>query len=551
MSGLTNLVGGRALLDYARRPLNIVLLVVVPIMIVFVWGGALADFSKVILGGEGDRAQIEAATAGWAAAALAGLTGFFQVIGSQSADRRLAAAGGRTAPVVAGRLSAAFGLAVLAAVGGLAALAVRAGFSDPIRVVTATVAVAVIYLALGVLVGTVVRSEMNGALLITLVWIFDVFLGPALGPGSSLLTRFFPLHFPSLVLIGQPSGHGGPIGDVGWSIVWALGLAALATSRLVFTTRPTSPPSPADVTATTAPVPLLAMAISTSSPPTSSPPTPPTQNRTKPLGGTQRWNVVLQAGMREYRRNRVLWALLVVVPAVFIGMAIMITVDMPGPIALVEGDRHFVALLSQRRMHAATMVPITSAFLAGIAGLFVVTESASGDRRLVLAGLRTREVLAGRVGVIGAATVLTTAVAIAVSGTWYAPRQWLVFSFANLLIALTYAMIGVLVGPITGRIGGLYLILMLAFIDVGLGQSVMFSEGPPTWGAFLPARGASQMMIDGAFTVNFDRLRALLLALAWLAALITSAAAVFHHRTGAVKLGHDGVVGSRLGRGSW
>ena len=192
MTEMTNLVSRRALLDYARRPLNIVLLVVVPIVIVFVWGGALADFSKVILGGKGERSQIEVATAGWAAAALAGLTGFFQIVGSQSADRRLVAAGGRTAPVVAGRLSAAFGLAVLAAAGGVAALAVRTGLSNPIRVMAGTVAVAVIYLALGVLVGTTVRSEMNGALLITLVWIFDVFLGPALGPGSSPLTRFFP-----------------------------------------------------------------------------------------------------------------------------------------------------------------------------------------------------------------------------------------------------------------------------------------------------------------------------------------------------------------------
>lgn len=528
MKGLANLVGSRALLDYARRPLNMVLLVVVPITIVFVWGGALADFSKVILGGRGERSQIEAATAGWAATALAGLTGFFQVVGSQSADRRLAAVSGRTAPVVAGRLSASFGLATLAAVGGLLALAIRTGLSNPIRVVTATFAMAVIYLALGVLVGTVVRSEMNGALVITLVWIFDVFLGPALGPDSSLLTRFLPLHFPSLVLIDRTSAHGGPIGDVGWSIAWALGLSALATVRIFFATRSKPPPTRAHTTTMSTPRSLLPTAT-----PASLPTTP---NRRRPLRGTRRWIAVLQAGIREYRRNRVLWALLVLVPAVFIGMAIMITVDMPGPIALVERDRHFIALLSERRVHAATMVPITSAFLAGIAGLFVVTESARGDRRLVLAGMRTRDVLAGRVGVIGAATVLTTAVAIAVSGSWYAPRQWTVFAGANLLIALTYALIGVLVGPITGRIGGLYLILMLAFIDVGLGQSVMFPDGPPTWGVFLPARGASQMMLDGAFTVNFDRSGALLLALAWLAAFSGAATAVFHHRTAAVAI---------------
>ena len=185
-------------------------------------------------------------------------------------------------------------------------------------------------------------------------------------------------------------------------------------------------------------------------------------------------------------------------------MAVSVTVDTPGPIALVERGRHFTAFLSERRMHAATMVPIASAFLAGLTGLFVDTGSAAGDRHLVLAGFRSREVLAGRLGVIGAATVLAVAVAVTVSGAWYLPRQWAVFAGANLLIALTYAMIGVLVGPLVG-LGGLYLTLLFAFIDVGLGQSVMFPSGPPAWGAFLPARGASRVMIDGAFTGNFDQ----------------------------------------------
>ncbi len=212
-------------------------------------------------------------------------------------------------------------------------------------------------------------------------------------------------------------------------------------------------------------------------------------------------------------------------------MAVLVTVNEPGPISLVEGARHFTLSLSLRRMHAATMVPITSAFLAGLTGLFIVTGSAAGDRRLVLAGFRPREVLAGRLGVIGAATGLATTVGVVVSGGLYAPRQWIVFAGANLLIALTYAMIGVLVGPITGRLGGLYLILLLAFIDVGLGQNIMVPGGPPAWGAFLPARAASRVMIDGAFTGRFDEVWYLLLGLAWLAAFGVATTAVFGRRT--------------------
>ena len=182
-------------------------------------------------------------------------------------------------------------------------------------------------------------------------------------------------------------------------------------------------------------------------------------------------------------------------------------------------------------MHAATMVPVTSAFLAGLTGLFIVTGSGAGDRRLVLAGFRPREVLAGRLGIIGVATVLTTAIGVVVSGGLYAPRQWTVFVGSNLLIALTYAMIGVLVGPLTGRLGGLYLILLLAFIDVGLGQNIMVPGGPPAWGGFMPARGASRVLIDGSFTGRFDEVRYLLLGLGWLVVFTIATVMVYQRRT--------------------
>lgn len=549
MSSMTALVAQRAVLDYVRRPLNLVLLVAVPVVLVFVWGPTLADFSKLV-GGAGDRAQVEAATAGWAAAALAGLAGFFQLTGSHTADRRLAAAAHRTAPVVAGRLAAAFGLALLAALGGLGALAVRTGITDPLRAVTATVVVVVIYLALGVLVGTVVRSEMNGALLVTLAWVFDVFFGPALGSTTSGITRLLPLHFPTLLLTGQASGHAGPIGDVGWSIAWAVGLSALAIGRLVATTRPA--PSADALTVAASAVPASAAAVASASPAAFAPRPPVTVPAIPPVAVAlrkppetgraavaARMIAVLRAGMREHLRNRVLWVLLVAVPAVFIVMAVLQTVDTPGPIDLVEPGGPFTVLISQRRMHAATMVPVASAFLAGITGLFVVTGSAGGDRRLVLAGMRPSEVLAGRVGVIAAATVVATAVAVAVAVAFYPPRQWVVFTGANLLIALTYAMIGVLVGPLVGRLGGLYLVLLLAFIDVGLGQAVMFPNGPPAWGAFLPARGASRVMIDGAFTGHFDQAGSLMLGLGWLAVFSAATTVVFHNRTGRARLRSD------------
>jgi len=538
---MTLLMLRRALADHARRPLNLVLLVAVPVVLVFVWGGSLAELSK-LLGGTANHVQIEAATAGWAAAALAGLAGFFQVSSSRAADQRLAAAGGRTGPIVAGRLGALVVLALLATAGGLVALAARSGITDLPRAAAATVLVAGIYLALGVLVGTLVRSDMNGALVVTLAWVFDVFFGPGMGSSSLVATRLFPLHFPTLVLTGQASGHAGPIGDVGWALLWAVGLSGLAVARLVVTTRPAPAPSGVVLPAIGAAAPAAAPGTSAVRAATPRPapsraavaarPVLAPAHTARSLGASARLGAVLRAGVREYRRNRVLWVLLVVIPAVFIAMAVAVTPDKLGPVVVVDGGRRLTAMLSMRRVHAATMAPVTAAFLAGITGLFVITGSVRGDRRLVLAGLRSREVLAGRLGVIAGASVVTTAVAVAMAGALFPPRQWVVFVTANLLIALTYALVGVLIGPLTGRLGGLYLILVLAFVDVGLGQTVMFKPFPPAWGAFLPARGASRMLLDGAFTSSVDTVGYLLLSLAWLGALLAGVVVVFQRKTG-------------------
>jgi len=522
MSTLARLVARRALADYARRPLNLMLLVAVPVVMVFVWGGTLADFSA-LLGGTADRVQLEAASAGWAAAALAGLGGLFQVTGSRLADRRLAAASGRAAPVAVGRIAACAGLAGLASVGGLVALAIRTGIGDPVRAVVGTVIVAAIYLAIGVLVGTLVRSDMNGALLVTLAWILDVFLGPAFGGGASAIARVFPLHFPQLLLTSQATGHGGPVGDLGWSLLWAVGLGGFAVHRLFATIRPA--PRRGGLTD-----PALEVL-----PPRATVAPTGTRVRREPTAWRARagspLRAAVRAGLRDYLRNRVLWALLVGVPAIFIGLAVLVTVDEPGPVDLVDGPRRYTEMLSERRMHAATMVPVTAAFLAGLAGLFVATGTTEGDRRLTLAGLRARHVFGARLAVTALATVVTTVVAIAVSGALYPPRQWMVFTVANLLIAGTYAMVGMVLGPLTGRLGGLYLVLLLAFVDVGLGQTVMLPGGPPDWGAFLPGRGASRMLVDGSFSAQFDEVVGLLLALVWLAAAATVAALTFQRRT--------------------
>lgn len=236
-----------------------------------------------------------------------------------------------------------------------------------------TFLMALIYLGIGAAVGALVRSEVNGSLVVVFVWMFDVFFGPAMG-GRAIITRFFPLHYPTLVVTDVASGHAGPASDLGIAALWAVATLALGTIALRRTTGPT--PS-ADV---------------------------------RLAGAWRRIAIALRYAFRDYRRNIVLWVLLVGFPVAFITLSVVVTPDDPVPIELFEGGSRSLQVVSLANLHGAIMVPITVGFLAALAGLFVALGSADGDRRLVLAGYRPVEVLAARVGVILFAALLSTGV---------------------------------------------------------------------------------------------------------------------------------------------
>lgn len=495
---MTAVLTGRFLVEFARRPLNVALLVVVPLVFVTVSAGTLAEFAE-ILGGQAGTARIQGATAAWAAAFLSGVVGYFHVAGTRGPDRRLAEAGSATRAVVAARLVSALGLAALAVVAALLALLLRTDTTELGRAGVATAMAAVTYLGLGAVVGALVRSELNGSLVIIFIWMIDVFFGPAMGGTDAAITRLFPTHFPTLVLIDPGSEHAAPLSTWTAALIWTGGGLLVALLALLLTTRPTRLP------------------------------------RTAPPAG-RRLRAGLRAAWQEYRRNTALWVLLVGLPVLFITLSMAVTPDDPAPVELREAGETSLTVLSMVDVHGAIMVPITVAFLAGLAGLFVAIGSSEADRRLVVAGFRTREVLGARLGIIALAAVVVSTVALAITAAGFQPRSWPAFALGTVTTALTYAMIGVVIGPLVGRLGGLYLMFLLPFLDVGLAQNVMFDAAPPAWAAWLPAHGAVRVLIDGAFTPGFDELGGLGLALLWLLLATGAAAAVFARLTAAHRM---------------
>lgn len=479
--------------DYARNGVNLLVLVLVPVVFVVVAAPSLADTAR-LLGGTGTPVATETVTAGWTAGFLAAVAMYFQVAGARGADARLVLSGLPTARLAIGRMLTGFLLALVASAAALLALLARTGIHDPVRVIAGTVMFAVIYLAIGAVVGAGVPSPVNGTVLILFIWILDVFFGPAMSAADRVATRWMPTHFVSLWMVDLPSRHGGRIGDPGWALMWTLGAVGVAFAVV-----------------------SAAVGVRRHS-----------RGRRSPGSASDQLAAALRGGWRDVRRNPVLWVLLAAVPTVFIVLAQATTPHGSTPIVLTEGGRQFTALFDPARIHGATMAPIAVASLATLAGLFLVLDARSGDHRLVLAGLRVRVVLAARLTLVALAALVAAGVSLAVTATVFNARQWAVYAAGLLLVAVTYGMIGVLLGPILGRVGGVFIAFLAPFLDLGIGQSPMLRGLPPTWAQYLPGYGGIRVLLDGALTTDFDQTRALLIALAWLAALTLTAGWLLH-----------------------
>ena len=488
----------RFLADYARNPVNLLLIIVVPVVFVVVAAGPMGSFAKLgLFGSGGSGAAIQTATAGWAAGFLAAIAMYFQVSGARGTDRRLVISGLAAARLVTARLAAGLALAALASAAALAALAARTGgIADPGRVIAGTLMFAVIYLAIGALAGALVPSPLNGTLLILFVWIIDVFLGPAFGTAGQAATRALPTHYVTLWMTGPQSGHAGLSGSLGWALAWTIGAAVAAWAVVTATSRVAR-----------------------------------TRHRRRAGTASDQLIAATRAGLLDWGRNRALWALLAAIPAVFILMTKVTTPARLVGIALSERGRQVTTMVNLAAIHPAVMAPIAIASLAAIAGMFIMLDSRAGDQRLVLAGQRPGSLLAARLALIALAAMVATTISLAITAAVADVRQWGVYIAANLLVAATYALIGVLIGPLLGRVAGVFIAFLIPFVDLGISQSPMLRATPAAWAHFLPGYGAGQIVMNGILAPSFDQTRSLLIALAWLTALATAAVLLYHRTT--------------------
>ena len=230
MSALA-ILGPSFVREHLRTRLTLVSLVAIPAFFVLIFASVLGEFSAA-LGGTLAEQAATAISAGWAAAFLAGALAFFEVVSSRGADRRLALAGLGAGRVALARIAAALSLAVIVSAVAFLTLVLRSGIAHPLHAAVAILGFATIFIGIGALIGAFISGQLEGSLLVVLVFSVDVFSGPAMTSGGGLLTTLTPTRKAADLLIAAGSGQGSPGGD--WIAVAAVALGALGVAIAVF-----------------------------------------------------------------------------------------------------------------------------------------------------------------------------------------------------------------------------------------------------------------------------------------------------------------------------
>lgn len=204
-------------------------------------------------------------------------------------------------------------------------------------------------------------------------------------------------------------------------------------------------------------------------------------------------------GVREFTRTPILIALLAFLPAYIIGVFVWLVSDTAVPITL-DGTTVQVPMTD---VAAAFMTPVAVAILSGIVGLFLVRSSRAADDRLRLAGYGATDLVVSRVGTLTLGSLVVTAVSVLVAVLAFDPKHVTAFAAATALVGVTYGILGVVVGLVLDRLGGVYVMLFAPMIDVLMFQNPLATESLD-WTTVLPSYFATNALFDAAFTTSLD-----------------------------------------------
>lgn len=226
------------LAELGRQPLTLGMLVVLPPLVVELYGVAVGSFPQL----PAETAPLEtvgrAAGALFGVAFLAGLVGLFQVVSARNGDERATVAGFPRWAMLTARLLTTLVVALAGATIAFAAFASSVDVAAPALAFGVLVVAGVVYGLLGVVVGTVVPRELEGSIVLVFLADLDNALSSGLFPidaaaslpvvGEVGVTDVVPLYHPHELFLAATLD-----GQLAWghllpTLGWVVALTAVA-----------------------------------------------------------------------------------------------------------------------------------------------------------------------------------------------------------------------------------------------------------------------------------------------------------------------------------
>ncbi|MFB6153503.1 MAG: hypothetical protein ABEJ27_04550 [Halodesulfurarchaeum sp.] len=187
---------GSSIREFVREPVNLLLLIALPPIIITGYGSMMSAFPKMPYMSSSPSTLGAVAGTLFVAAFLPGVIGLFQVISARRADERLSLAGFPRSTLFVSRLLAVVVASFVTAGIALGVLSTRTTVSALPAALLVLASVGTLYGLIGMVIGEVLPRELEGSLVLIFFADVDEALASGIMQTDSTIAKVFPLHYP-------------------------------------------------------------------------------------------------------------------------------------------------------------------------------------------------------------------------------------------------------------------------------------------------------------------------------------------------------------------
>ena len=218
---------------------------------------------------------------------------------------------------------------------------------------------------------------------------------------------------------------------------------------------------------------------------------------------TRRFGTALSMTVQELTRNRVALLMLFIIPTLFYTLVALTTRTHKVAFKLASVAGSPFVQVSERSSSLIFIGTAAVGLLTAFLALSMVQKNVEVNRRLVLCGYRTIELIGAKLVVLLAVTAAVGAFVAELLPLFFMPERFLLVLGGFALAGFVYGCYGLLVGAVFRReLEGILFVSLLANIDAGWLQNPVYYAGAQNQVIIrlLPAYYPSQLSIIGAFS---------------------------------------------------